>query len=105
MRIKILLGKRIKELRIKSNMTQSQLAETVGIDPKHQSCIETGKNFPSADLLEKFSKAFSIEPSELLKFDYLRNRFLLQQELEELITNCTDEQLKIIYRVVTSILK
>lgn len=105
MKIKILLGKRIKELRIKSNMTQSQLAETVGIDPKHQSCIETGKNFPSADLLEKFSKAFNIEPSELLKFDYLQNRLLLQKELVELITNCSDEQLKIIYRVVTSILK
>ena len=45
MKLKKLLGKRIQELRIKNGLKQSELAEKVGIATKHQSCIETGKNY------------------------------------------------------------
>ena len=71
MTIKQLLGLRIKELRTKIKLTQAQLAEKVGIDPKHQSCIENGKNFPSADLLDKYSNVFNIETCELFEITHL----------------------------------
>ena len=70
MTIKQLLGLRIKELRTKIKLTQAQLAEKVGIDPKHQSCIENGKNFPSADLLDKYVLEFNIEACELFKISH-----------------------------------
>ena len=57
MELKKKLGKRIKELRALNNLKQAQLAEMVGIATKSQSCIETGKNFPFADLIEKYAKA------------------------------------------------
>ncbi len=57
MELKKKLGKRIKELRALNNLKQAQLAEMVGIATKSQSCIETGKNFPSADLIEKYARA------------------------------------------------
>ena len=44
--IKILFGKKIKELRKKRNYTQAQLAEIVNVDDKHISCIESGKISP-----------------------------------------------------------
>lgn len=50
--IKILFGKKIKEYRKKKKLTQAQLAEFVNVDDKHISCIESGKNFPSPDLIE-----------------------------------------------------
>ena len=53
MELKKKFGKRIQELRLKNNWKQSELAEKVGIASKTQSCIETGKNFPSAELIEK----------------------------------------------------
>lgn len=40
MNIKKDFGQRIKELRNKKGITQYQLAEMVGIDPKHMSHIE-----------------------------------------------------------------
>ena len=46
MEIKTLLGKRIREYRQKYGMTQFQLAEKLGIDDKHLSRIELGKNMP-----------------------------------------------------------
>ena len=66
MGIKEILGKRIKNLRIKHNLTQAELAEKVNIAHKHQSCIETGKNFPSAELIEKYAQVFNIDATEFL---------------------------------------
>ena len=51
MNIKKDFGQRIKELRNKKGITQYQLAEMTGIDPKHMSHIETGRSFPKADLI------------------------------------------------------
>ena len=45
MNIKKDFGQRIKELRNKKGITQYQLAEMAGIDPKHMSHIETGRVF------------------------------------------------------------
>lgn len=71
MSVKKQIGNRIKELRIKSNLKQSELAEMVGIATKHQSCIETGRNFPSAELFEKYAKAFNIEISDMFSLNPL----------------------------------
>lgn len=43
--IKVLLGKRIREYRLKHGLTQFQLAEKLGIDDKHLSRIELGKKY------------------------------------------------------------
>ena len=103
MTIKKLLGQRIKELRVLKKMTQAQLAEFVAIDPKHQSCIENGRNFPSADLLDKYSKVFNISPSELLKLEHNESRIELENKLINIIKNCNDNDFKNIYKIVTAI--
>lgn len=105
MSVKTQLGLRIKELRKKAGLTQAKLAEIVSIDAKHQSCIENGKNFPSADLIEKYAKTFKIEPSELLLISHSVNRKELTKKLEALIENANDEQLNMIYRVSIDIIK
>ncbi len=105
MTIKELLGKRIKELRVVKKLTQAQLAELVGIDPKHQSCIENGRNFPSADLLDKFAKVFEVDVCELLKIEQNRSRIYLEEKINKLIKKCSDAELKTVYRVLTSILE
>lgn len=105
MTIKDLLGKRIKELRIKNNMKQAQLAEIVGIDPKHQSCIENGKNFPSTDLLEKYAKAFFIESTDLLNFSHCVSKNELIQKINKLIDNASEDDIKLIYKICLAVLK
>ena len=45
--IKILLGKRIKELRKKLNISQQELAEKINVDARNLSNIECGISFPS----------------------------------------------------------
>ncbi len=50
--LKELLGSRIKEIRKLKRLSQEQLSERVGIDPKHLSRIEVGRGFPSLDTLD-----------------------------------------------------
>jgi len=105
MSVKLQLGLRIKELRKKSELTQAKLAEIVSIDAKHQSCIENGKNFPSADLIEKYAKTFKIDPAELLHIAHNVNRKELIKKIEALIKEANDEQLSIIYRISGDVIK
>ena len=105
MTVKQLLGLRIKELRIKIKLTQAQLAEKVGIDPKHQSCIENGKNFPSADLLDKYALVFRIETCELFEISHNKSKEQLKKYLINVINNCNEFDLRLIYRIVNSIIK
>ena len=69
MNIKKLLGKRIKELRLKNDLTQEALAEKINISAKSLSQIELGNNFVSADTLENLCSAFDATPKILFDFN------------------------------------
>ena len=59
------MGANIKTHRKKQQLSQEQLAEKLGITPKHLSTIETGATFVSADLLEKITKQLYVSASTL----------------------------------------
>jgi len=71
--IKVLLGKRIKELRKNNGLTQEKLAELAGIEIPSLSNIENGKNYPNHETLEKLSAGLRVKPYELYLFDYYKN--------------------------------
>lgn len=104
MSVKKQLGTRIQELRIKKGLKQSELAEKVGIATKHQSCIETGKNFPSADLLEKFAIALNIDISEILNIKNIKNRETQLEEIKKMLANASDKEVAMIYKFISSII-
>lgn len=65
--IRLKLGRRIKELRIKCGFTQEKLAEEASIDYKYIQRIE-GKNPPALkiDTIERLSKALKVKLASLL---------------------------------------
>ena len=62
------LGLNIKHYRLKSQYTQAQLAEPIGIGPKHLSRLETAKLGISLDTLLDIADALDIEPFLVFKF-------------------------------------
>lgn len=68
MDIKKGLGKKIQEFRKKKGATQEMLAEYIGIDSVSLSKIETGKNYPTSENLEKICNFLNVEPYELFLF-------------------------------------
>ncbi len=79
--IKKQLGKRIKELRKQQNISQEQLAESVGIEPNNISRIENGKNYPTAENLAKIANCLNIDIYKLFVFNHHKPIELIKQEL------------------------
>lgn len=107
MNLKLQVGRRIKELRQKRNLKQSELAEIVGVATKHQSCIETGRNFPSAELFEKYAVAFGMDVSEVLSLKSyvpVKSRTETIYEISEEINIASDYELFIIEKFIRSII-
>ncbi len=102
MNIKKDFGLRLKELRNKKGITQYQLAEMAGLDPKHLSHIETGRSFPKADLIEKFASALNINYTDFFKTEHLQNRIQMLEKIYKILENISDSDLQVIYKIIYS---
>lgn len=100
--IKLLLGKKIKELRKAHKYTQEQLAEKIGIGTPNISYFETGKFAPSIETLQKLAQVFGIEIYELYMFQPLKPMSEIKQELAKAIES--DEKiLRLLYKFYITI--
>lgn len=61
------LGEKIKENRMRCNMTQEYVAETVGVSRQAVSKWETGTSEPSTTNLLALAKLFHVSVEELLR--------------------------------------
>ncbi len=63
------LGEKVRFLRKKSNLTQSQLAEIIGVTKSMVSSYETSIRLPSYDVLIKLAYTFKVTTDYLLGID------------------------------------
>ena len=66
-KIEVKFGHRIKELRLKQNISQEELAELCDLHRTYISDIERCNRNVSIDNIEKIAKALHITASDLLK--------------------------------------
>ena len=85
--IKKLLGKKIKELRIKRGFTQEQLSEKIGIGERNLSKIECGYNFITAETLSNLITALNVKAKDLFDFDYYKKETDIKNEIINAIEN------------------
>lgn len=104
MNIKNLFGLKIKEYRKKKNLTQAQLAELVNVDDKHISCIESGKNFPSADLIERLATSLGVEPKDLFEFYYLQDTEDLKADIDNMLEKLNKDELALTHKYIRTFL-
>ena len=102
--IKKLLGKRIREVRILRNLTQEDLSELTDIGASSISKIESGYFHPTDENLDKIAKDLKIEPYKLYMFNHQKDTKTLISDLENILKSATEEEIKLVHRVVTSIL-
>ncbi len=92
---KKILGKRIQYYRKIKEITQEQLAEIIGIDTISVSKIETGKNYPTAENLEKISLALNVELYELFVNDNIKTNEELINEIQSVINKISNDNKKL----------
>jgi len=97
------LGLRIKEFREKQGFTQDKLAELVGIDSKHLSRIENGRNYPSFETLESLVENLNVTFEDIFQTGHLETRDVLLEYLFKNLQELPDIKLRFIYKMVKEI--
>ena len=83
------IGKKIKELRIKNNITQERLAEEMNVSPQAVCKWESGKTMPDILLLPELSVFFGVTIDELFEltdsahFERIQNMLYMRVSLSD----------------------
>jgi len=102
--LKKLLGKRIKEIRLSRKLTQEKLSELTDIGTSSISKTESGHFHPTDDNLERIAKALNVEPYKLYMFNHQKDSKQLLNDIQSMLNNATDEEIKLAYKVLSSLL-
>lgn len=82
------IGNKFQEYRLKNNLTQNQVAELTGLEPRHISQIERGLSKGSIDTLLKLCNAYKITPDivlyDLLDEDLKNNVSIYEEKFKKL---------------------
>lgn len=99
------IGKRIRQERHRSNITQEKLAEIAGITVQHLSNIEHANTKLSLSVLVDIANALHIDVSVLLAGSLNNNILSADFLFSELLSECTNEERLIIIDTVHSLIK
>ena len=98
--IKKLFGKRIKQLRKNSKLTQFKLGEKVGIDQRQIAYIEGGNCFPTLKTLNKFAEIFDCPIKELFNYEHLIEQKNMKTLLVNKVSKMNDKNLKMFHQII-----
>ena len=101
---KILLGKRLRELRKRNGISQEKLAEYIDVDPTTISNIENGRNYPSLANLENLLRVLNCSFIEAFDFEHKNNaKDLISQITQKLQEN--PDKIEDVYKIVMALVK
>ena len=103
MSLKKSFAENLKKIRKQRGLTQEELAELVNVAPRHISFIETGKSFPSSDLLERLSKVLNTCYSAFFEYEENVPREEIIKQINEIAERLDDKKLKYIYKMISEL--
>lgn len=86
----ILIGRRIKAIRLQLDLSQASLAECIDKSPTFISRLESGLKKPSLETLVRVADAFDVP------IDYLLHNAPKQSNIQELLSDCTPREIRFI---------
>ena len=94
-----LIGKRIKEARVKRGITQEKLSELIDVTVVYVSRIERGAAKLNLKRLAQLSIALETPIEKLITGTTIQNEIYLKKEFQELLSKCTTKKQKLIYNI------
>jgi transcriptional regulator with XRE-family HTH domain len=91
-------GERIRHLRKKNGLTQTEIAQKVGLKTSAFSCIELSKNKPTSELIIELSSLFNVSTDYLLTGK--EDKTMSHEELELIEIYRNDNQLKEVLKTI-----
>jgi len=100
-----IIGKRIQKSRLDASLTQENLAELLQISTNYLSKVETGREKPNLEMLDKICNALNVSLSFLLTGVVEESDTYLQADISNLLKKCSPSQIKFIYDMILRISK
>ncbi len=100
---KTLLGKNIRRIRKRNNLTQDAFSECIGIEPSSLSNIENGKSFPSALTIIQIQQKFDIVAGEIFDMENLKDISSIEEDIYSKIKILDNEKKRLLWRIIKSI--
>jgi transcriptional regulator with XRE-family HTH domain len=67
--LRVRFGKRIREIRLRQEISLEKLAEKSGLNDKFIQAVETARQAPTIDTIEKLALGLDVELAELFSFE------------------------------------
>ena len=91
----VLLGRRIRALRIRKRWTQQELGENADINYKFLGEIERGQQNPSFGILAKIATALNVELPEFFQFEHeISDRIEIETRITQILKTLPDQDLR-----------
>ncbi|SFE89318.1 helix-turn-helix domain-containing protein [Succiniclasticum ruminis] len=90
------IGRRIRQERIRNNLSQEKLAEMTDSSPQYISHIETGRKKASLEMLVRIANALDVTADQLIAENLTASRYRCDAELSRLIAGCSSYERRII---------
>ena len=97
------IGSRIRAVRKQKQMSQKELADSVGVGVTHISHIETGNTIPSLKTVIDIINTLNCSADELLCIEIEQARPLFNSWFVELLSDCSDKEIKIISSTIKAL--
>lgn len=94
------VGSRIRELRQRKGMSQADLAAKANISVPHMSSIELGKSQMMLPMFVRLLEVLDVSADYLLRANVTSVNTLYQSEFNELLADCTPQEMDSILKIV-----
>lgn len=101
---KILIGKKLKQIRISRGISQEQLSEMIYLSPRQMSIIETGNSYPSLDTFIRIAEKLEFNINEFFNIDIKKGDETRDQVIEQIKT-LDKKHLYLVSDIITAIEK
>lgn len=94
------IGLRIKRYRMDKGLSQEKLAEALIITPGHLSRVETGKRYPSLEMIISIANALGVSADDLLTDSLVCSTSAAGSEVHRLLLDSNENEMKILIKVL-----
>lgn len=96
------IGARIRKYRLDRGLTQENVSEYADLTPAHYSHIERGNTKPSLPTLISIANVLNVSIDDLLCDNLSRSTHVRVKDIDELLTDCTNTEMKALVEVLTA---
>lgn len=97
------LGLRIKELRTARNLKQCELADMLDMERSNLTRIESGKQRPTDENLEKIADILNVNISELFDVEHIKTKAEIIKIITEMLPDFDEKEIQFCYKLLLNL--